>query len=79
MQAPPLEIEARINISLAVRRYISSADCMNQATGDFAKACELLRTLLRRPSRFVVEDRGRHYLVTSDAQGNFEIERVAVL
>lgn len=66
-------------MSLAVRRYIRSADRINEASRDFAEACELLRALLRRPSRFVVEDRGRHYLVTSDAQGNFEIERVAVL
>lgn len=76
MPAPSTDIETRINVSLAVRRYIAAADRLHEATSEFADACDSLRSMLQHRRRFVVEERGQHYLVTSDREGNFDVERI---
>lgn len=69
-----LDIERRVEISLAVGRYLRSADRFNDASKDFTGACKSLRKQLGSDQRFVVQVDFKHYLVTSDRDGNFDIE-----
>ena len=74
-----LDIERRVAISLAVGRYLRSADRFNDASKDFTGACKSLRKQLGPEQRFVVQVDFKHYLVTSDRDGNFDIESIASL
>ncbi len=74
-----LDIERRVGISLAVGRYLRSADRFNDASKDFTGTCKSLRKQLGADQRFVVQVDFKHYLVTSDRDGNFDIEQIASL
>lgn len=74
-----LDIERRVALSLAVGRYLRSADRFNEASREFTGACKSLRKQLGSGQRFVVQVDWKHYLVTSDRDGNFDIEPIASL
>ena len=76
MTNPALEIERRVSISLAVGRYLRSADRFQEASKDFTETCKTLRNQLGTEQRFVVQVDFKHYLVTSDKDGNFDIEHI---
>ena len=69
-------IEKRVAISLAVSRYLRAADRFQEASSDFTCACKSLRKQLGSDQRFVVQVDFKHYLVTSDNDGNFDIEAI---
>ncbi|KAA5541491.1 hypothetical protein FYK55_18205 [Roseiconus nitratireducens] len=71
-----MDIERRLAISLAVGRYLRSADRFNEASKEFTGACKSLRKHLGQAQRFVVQIDFKHYLVTTDCDGNFDIEHV---
>lgn len=71
-----IDIERRVAISLAVGRYLRSADRFNEASKEFTGACKSLRQQLGTEQRFVVQIDFKHYLVTSDRDGNFDIEHI---
>lgn len=74
-----LDIERRVAISLAVGRYLRSADRFNDASKGFTGACKSLRKQLGSEQRFVVQVDFKHYLVISDRDGNFDIEPITSL
>ena len=74
-----LDIERRVAISLAVGRYLRAADRFNEASRDFTSACKSLRKQLGSEQRFVVQVDFKHYFVTSDRDGNFDIEPIVSL
>ncbi len=74
-----LDIERRVAISLAVGRYLRSADRFNESSRDFTGACKSLRKQLGNDQRFVVQVDFKHYLVTSDRDGNFDVEAIQTL
>ena len=74
-----LDIERRVAISLAVGRYLRSADRFNEASKELTGACKSLRQQLGTEQRFVVQIYFKHYLVTSDRDGNFDVEKVESL
>ena len=71
-----MDIERRVALSLAVGRYLRSADRFNQASQEFTGACKSLRQQLGNEQRFVVQVDWKHYLVTSDRDGNFDVEPI---
>lgn len=71
-----MDIERRVALSLAVGRYLRSADRFNQASLEFTGACKSLRQQLGNEQRFVVQVDWKHYLVTSDRDGNFDVEPI---
>ncbi len=75
----PTDIESRVNLSLTVGRYLRSADRFNEASRDFTSNCKSLRKQLGANQRFVVQVNFKHYLVTSDGDGNFDIEAIESL
>ena len=72
----PTDIESRVNLSLAAARYLRSADRFNEASRDFTTACKSLRKQLGSNQRFVVQIDWKHYLVTTDGEGNFDVEQI---
>ncbi|MFN3151808.1 hypothetical protein [Bremerella sp.] len=72
----PTDIESRVNLSLAVARYLRSADRFNEASRDFTTACKSLRKQLGSNQRFVVQIDWKHYLVTTDGEANFDVEQI---
>ena len=74
-----LDIERRVALSLAVGRYLRSSDRFQEASKDFTEACNSLRKQLGTQQRFVAQIDFKHYLVTSDRDGNFDIEPIASL
>lgn len=74
-----LDIERRVAISLAVGRYLRSAERFNEASREFTGACKSLRNQLGTEQRFVVQVDFKHYLVTSDRDGNFDVEAIPTL
>ena len=79
MSSPSLDVETRINIAVAVGSYLRAVDRFDAASQAMSKACSELRQRLERSSRFVVQVEYRHYLVTSDQEGNFDVEQIESL
>jgi hypothetical protein len=73
------DIETRVNISLALARYLRAVDRFEAATKEFNEACSVLRNQLVEPSRFVTQINFQHYLVTSDQERNFEVEELELI
>ena len=79
MTSPKLDIDTRVNISLAVGSYLRAVDRFDAASQVMTKACSELREQIPRQSRFVVQAEYRHYLISSDIDGNFEVEQIESL
>ena len=79
MSASILDLESRISIALAVASYLRAVDRFDAASQAMTTACSDLRSKLERPSRFVVQVEYWHYLVTSDSEGNFDVEQIESL
>ena len=75
----PKDIDTRINISLAVGSYLRAVDRFDMASQAMTKACSELREQLKGQARYVVQAEYRHFLVTSDHEGNFEVEQIESL
>jgi hypothetical protein len=73
------DIETRVNISLALRRYLRAVNNFEAATKEFNEACSVLRNRLVEPSRFISQIDFKHYLVTSDKEHNFEVEELELI
>jgi hypothetical protein len=72
----PMDIEQRVTVSLALQRYVRAVERFEAASNEFDEACRSIRQSLPRPTRFVANVSHQHYLVTSDREGNFEVEQV---
>lgn len=79
MTSPQFVVATRINISIAVGSYLRAIDRFDMASQALTKACSELREQLDGPARFVVQAEYRHYLVTSDNEGNFDVEQIESL
>jgi hypothetical protein len=74
-----LDIERRVALSLAVGRYLRSTERLHEASQEFTGACKSLRQQLCNAERFVVQSDFKHYLVSSDRHGNFDVEQIQTL
>ena len=66
-------------LAASVGRYLQSSQRFNDASKEFTEACKTLRKELGSEQRFVVQNDFKHYLVTSDREGNFEVEQIQSL
>jgi len=73
------DIEERVSLAVAVRRYLTASDRHHEATAAFEAACQDLRQHAARESRYVVQIDYRHWLLEVDAHGNFELEQIELL
>ena len=75
----PLDIEQRVSAHLSVSRYLRASERFNEASKEFTAACKDLRQRIKHCGRFVVQVEFKHYLVTSDKDGNFDVEEIQSL
>lgn len=75
----PKDFDSRINIAVAVGAYLRAIDRFDMASQEMTKACSELRGQLKGSARFVVQAEYRHFLVTSDNEGNFDVEQIESL
>jgi hypothetical protein len=76
MSAPAMNIDQRVTVSLALQRYLRAVERFEAASNEFNEACQSIRQALPREIRFVANIMHQHFLVTSDNEGNFEVEQV---
>jgi hypothetical protein len=74
--ASSMEINQRVTLSLALQRYVAAADRFEQASREFNEACSQVRTNMQSPMRFVAHIAYQHYIVTSDGEGNFDVDKI---
>jgi hypothetical protein len=79
MPEQALDIDRRVRLSIAVGRYVRSADRFNEASREFTEACDSLRKQLGPSQRFVAQADFKHYLVSSDRAGNLNVETIESL
>lgn len=79
MNSKPMDIEQRVSTHLSVSRYLRASERFNEVSKEFTAACKDLRQRLVKDRRFVVQVDFKHYLVTSDAEGNFDVEQIESL
>ena len=72
-------INDRVALSLAVGRYFRSAEAFNTASREFTAACKELRGKIGDRRRFVCQVDFKYYLVTTDGDGNFDVEPIESL
>lgn len=72
-------IEEKVGMSLAIGRYVRAASRFNEASSDFTKSCKDLRSKLGTNKQFICNIDHKHYLVTSDIDGNFDVEEIESL
>lgn len=72
----PTDIEQRVSITIGLQRYLRAVKRFEAASNEFNEACQEIREQLPRQSRFIANLSYQNYLVTSDSNGNFEVEQV---
>ena len=74
-----MDIETRVGLSLGVGRWLRTSERFNEASKEYTSACRDLRKKLKPGQRFVVQVDFKHYIVTADRDGNFDVEPVPSL
>ncbi len=79
MERAESDITERINIAVAVGDYLRAVDRFETASTVLNRACSELRSQINGRTRFVVQAEHRQFLVTSDSDGNFDVEQIELL
>lgn len=78
-ETPRLDLDRRVNISIAFGCYVNAERHYNSAARRFNVACKELRELLPPDSRFVIRYESGYYLVQTDSAGEFDMEEIETL
>jgi hypothetical protein len=73
------DIDKRVSLALAVRRYQSACENYERASAEFQEACQTVRSHFEKNARYVVCIDYRHWLIETDSSGDFSIESIEVL
>ena len=79
MASSSIDIETRVSLLLAVGRYLRAIDRFATASDELTNSCTEMREQLSQPTRFVARINFQCFLITSDEDGNFEIEQIESL
>ena len=71
-----LDIEKRVELSLAVGRYLRASERFNEAVKEFTEKCKSLRKQLGSNKRYVIQVDYEYYIISSDAEGNLDVEPI---
>ena len=71
--------EQREQISSATHRYLEAFAAFQAASYEFNKACSHFKEVAPPDLRLVVASNRANYLVTTDSEKNFEIEKIEVI
>jgi hypothetical protein len=75
----PMSKEHRVTVSLALQRYLRAIDRFQAACNEFNDTCRSIRNVLPQGCRFIATISNQNYLVTSDREGNFEVEQIETI
>jgi hypothetical protein len=75
----PKSIEDRVTQQLAVGRYLRAVERFEDSSKDFNEACQHLRKTLFPCDRFCVNQDGKHWIVTTTKDNDFDVEQIDVL
>ena len=73
------EIEHQISIAIAVGQYLRAKNRAIESQAELLQAASKIEEQVGADQRFVVEVEHKHYLLTSDECGEFDIEPVEVI
>ena len=71
-----LTIDQRVGASLALQRYIRAVERFEAATDEMNEACHAVRLNVPNDSQFVANIQHQMYLVSTDNEGNFDVQKV---
>ena len=74
-----LSIEERVNIQLAVQRYVRAMERFEFAANEFNESCSSMRKVVPGPIRVIARIDHQTYLFTMDNESNFEVESIESL
>ena len=74
-----MDLDQRVSLSMAFGSYASAEQEFNRSSRRFTEACKSLRKLLPPGKRLVIRHDYKHFLIETDAEGNFDIEPVESL
>ena len=73
------DFETRYSITLAIGKYLRSVNRLQNATSEFTEASKELGKLIPPDSAFVAKVDYNHYIITSDHEGDFNIEPISLI
>lgn len=75
------DINDRVNISLAIGRYLRAQRAFESASTEFNAACGNVRAVLKadKGARFITKVEYSYYLVETNENGDFDISPVEVV
>lgn len=62
--------------SMAIVRYVRAEKQFTDASREFNEVCQEVRAKVGKSAKFVTQIEWKHYLVTSDDEGNFSVEPI---
>ncbi len=71
-----LDIETRIQVGTAVDSYVRAEREFNETSRRFNESCNQLRNVLPPNLRVVIRRDWKNYLLSTDAEGNFDLEEL---
>lgn len=74
-----MNIERRVALAIAVGQYLRTLERFSNASNDFNLACERLRSQLGKKQKLVAQVECKHYIVSSDDRGNFNVEFIEAI
>lgn len=78
----PIRVRVReqMKISSAVSEYIDAKERLERASKIFSESCNDVRDMVSPNTTLVVRVMyGKHYLLTSDHEGNFDVNPIEVI
>ena len=75
------DINDRVNISLAIGRYLRASRVFESASAEFNAACQNVRAALKadKEARFITKVEYSYYLVETNENGDFDISPIEVV
>jgi hypothetical protein len=74
-----IDIERRVQLSLAIGRYLRSVKNFEHASVHFSEACQSLRQKLNEGERFIAKIDFDYYLVEMGSDGNFDVTKTDII
>ena len=73
------EIRSQLRISSAVRQYLNAVEKFELVSKELENSCKAVRESIKPDAKLVLRSGYKHYLVTSDEEGNFYVESIEVV
>lgn len=74
-----MSIDDRVDIQMAIARYLRAQQQFNTVSKEFTESCKEVRERIGKNAKFVSTQSFKSHLVTSDSEGNFDIEPIESL